>query len=254
MGIDAFGDFIKLFKGLSKDETNLVLTLLEDYLYVDANSMLKHFRMIFKSIGEDLIANYYSKVIFVPLRKENSLSTKSQTYALYPAFHALRQLTKNKVTVSSYDRIEALSTKEKNRQGALILLVDDFIGTGDTALKAYEKYNSKYRVDTDDPAILTIACLGSGKQKIQNKNIQLWHSIEQSKGISESSRIQKKLDALEIMKQISSKLRVRPDYYLGYKSSEGLISMSVRTPNNTFPLFWCPKDSSGNEWPAPFYR
>ena len=41
------------------------------------------------------------------------------------------------------------------------------------------------------------------------------------------------------MKKISKLfVKKRRKYlYLGYKASEGLVSM-IRTPNNTFPFFW----------------
>jgi hypothetical protein len=39
------------------------------------------------------------------------------------------------------------------------------------------------------------------------------------------------------MKDIEKKINIRGEFSLGYKQSESLISM-IRTPNNTFPVFW----------------
>jgi hypothetical protein len=39
------------------------------------------------------------------------------------------------------------------------------------------------------------------------------------------------------MKKIEEKLNVEKKYLFGYKRSEALISL-IRTPNNTFPVFW----------------
>lgn len=255
LGIEgAFESFVEVFKRLNDDEAGLLFNVLEDYLFVDANSMLRRFRMIFKDIGVELLLEYYDSIIFVPLKQSSSPKTKSHGFALYPAYHALRNLSKKSPKIESYDTLEALSSQKKGRTNSLIFLVDDFIGSGDTALKAYKRFEKEHRVATDDAIILSVVCLGTGRDNIEKEGHQIWSSVDQAKGISDSTRIADKGKAIEIMKGISSKLSVRPSYYLGYKKSEGLVSMPVRTPNNTFPLFWCPRDSSGGDWPAPFYR
>ena len=39
------------------------------------------------------------------------------------------------------------------------------------------------------------------------------------------------------MKNIEEAIQVSDDYKFGYKGSEALVKM-IRTPNNTFPIYW----------------
>jgi hypothetical protein len=55
------------------------------------------------------------------------------------------------------------------------------------------------------------------------------------------------------MSEIEEMLAISSKFKFGYKKSEALISLD-RTPNNTFPLFWCKKKRDGESWCAPFYR
>jgi hypothetical protein len=52
------------------------------------------------------------------------------------------------------------------------------------------------------------------------------------------------------MEHIEKNLDIPDDYLFGYKKSEALVTM-IRTPNNTFPVFWYNKKNEDN---APFPR
>ena len=70
------------------------------------------------------------------------------------------------------------------------------------------------------------------------------------KGISDYYSDDQRDGCLKTMAGIEDKLKVDSDFRLGYAQSEALISL-IRTPNNTFPVFWKKKDKSS---PAPFLR
>jgi len=55
------------------------------------------------------------------------------------------------------------------------------------------------------------------------------------------------------MDKIESRLGNVNDFKHGYKMSESLVTMS-RTPDNTFPVFWWDKCTTGSKWPSPFPR
>ena len=55
------------------------------------------------------------------------------------------------------------------------------------------------------------------------------------------------------MKKIENKIPKVSKYRMGYEKSEALISL-MRTPNNTFPIFWKGIISKGIEIDAPFQR
>jgi hypothetical protein len=141
---DILPNFVAIIGELTDDEADLLLTLTEDYLYVDANEIDRIFREIYLGIGIDLIASY-EQIYFLPLRAPsiNSSKTKSHSSVHYPAFHRLQLLCREKgaVKIASYDSMASLGNELSCRKECLIIFVDDFIGTGESAMKALEIYN-----------------------------------------------------------------------------------------------------------------
>lgn len=55
------------------------------------------------------------------------------------------------------------------------------------------------------------------------------------------------------MKNVGKRIKAKKELYLGYKESEGLVSM-IKTPNNTFPFYWHEGKRDGKLCVAPFAR
>ena len=70
------------------------------------------------------------------------------------------------------------------------------------------------------------------------------------KGISDKYSDTELSKKIKLMEHIEKNLDIPDDYLFGYKKSEALVTM-IRTPNNTFPVFWYNKKNEDN---APFPR
>ena len=70
------------------------------------------------------------------------------------------------------------------------------------------------------------------------------------KGISDKYTLTQKTRALSLMESIEDWLNVADDYRFGFGRSEALVSM-LRTPNNTFPVYWLDKKSLDYKSPFP---
>jgi len=127
-----------------------------------------------------------------------------------------------------------------NSKGAIMVLVDDFIGSGDTALGAVQyvrKQVPALRVD-NNVWFLSIAALVEGVNKLKDFGYPVITNHMYKKGISEYYEDDKLEEAIETMTSIESRLPgLLPDFHFGYMQSEGLVSM-LRCPNNTFPIYW----------------
>ena len=119
------------------------------------------------------------------------------------------------------------------------LIVDDFVGSGDTALGAIDYVKEVIpTIMNDNIIVLSIAALQKGIDELASFNIKVYTHIKLNKGISDYYTGKEMKSALDIMHQIEcGPIKVKPRFALGYKQSEGLISME-RCPNNTFPIFW----------------
>jgi hypothetical protein len=253
---DTLNNFLEMIGELSNDEADLILTLTEDYLYIDANAISRCFREIYLSISVELISSY-KEVYILPLREpDGGLNTKSSSFVIYPACHILRSMcpgngTIGNVKIESFDSMAALDSELSGRGNCLIIFVDDFIGTGLTALKALSSYRCQFRKMTDEVAVMSAVCQEEGNKKIKNAGFDVWTHHIRKRGVSDSTKIKEVEKAIEVMLGISTKrIQISKKYHLGFLSSEALVTMPFRTPNNTFPIYWV----SNATRKAPFYR
>jgi hypothetical protein len=130
----------------------------------------------------------------------------------------------------------------------ILILVDDFIGSGETALGAIDYVKEVIpEMSNDNIVVLSIAALQKGINELTVRNIKVYTHIKLSRGISDYYVGEKKESALDIMHQIErGPIKVKRRFALGYKQSEGLISME-RCPNNTFPIYWLRKNDAPYE-------
>lgn len=193
------------------------------------------------------------KVFILPLiAPEDRGRTKSSSVVWYHCREELIQyspLLADK-TVLCCD-IEKASWIKNLKINELVILVDDFIGSGETAVSAVNWLTDSFGTDPKQIVILSIAALEMGIDHVRQKTgVEVYAYYIFRKGISDYYSDDQRDGCLKTMAGIEDKLKVDSDFRLGYAQSEALISL-IRTPNNTFPVFWKKKDKSS---PAPFLR
>ena len=143
--------------------------------------------------------------------------------------------------------VDAKKTFLEMKDDDLIVFVDDFIGTGNTAIECLVELEiESYK----KIKIITLVTQEEGKELIEAKGVTVYSSLTLGKQMTDYYQEDELKQKLEIMKRIEAKLSVTKDYQMGYKGSESLVTM-IRTPNNTFPVFW--EEKNGFEL-APFPR
>ena len=193
------------------------------------------------------------KVFILPLiAPEDRGRTKSSSVVWYHCREELirySSLLADK-TVLCCD-IEKASWIKNLKINELVILVDDFIGSGETAVSAVNWLTDSFGTDPKQIIILSIAALEMGIDHVRQKTgVEVYAYYIFRKGISDYYSDDQRDGCLKTMAGIEDKLKVDSDFRLGYAQSEALISL-IRTPNNTFPVFWKKKDKSS---PAPFLR
>ena len=197
--------------------------------------------------------NTFNNIYIISLNKPSKSNTaKSGSTLLYPSKNFIKR--KYLVTsAESYDSIDILKKTINTRKKSLVIFVDDFIGTGETAIKALDNYLLNYAVSDDEVIIVSLVSLQTGIKLINDYGVDVFNALTMERGISDSPTIADKPRALDIIDKIEERLKVRLDCRRGYKGSEALVSLD-KTPNNTFPVFWTNAKVDGEKWPAPFYR
>ncbi|WP_338813291.1 hypothetical protein V9L05_18265 [Bernardetia sp. Wsw4-3y2] len=167
----------------------------------------------------------------------------------------------DKVSLEIEDNFKVIMSKFDNTKDFL-LLIDDFIGSGDTAIKTCREIISYFQDPKNAIAnnkkildknikIVCIAAQEQGLKFIQDEiGIVTFADIVLKKGISDKYEGENLDIKLELMKDMELALKVPNSYAMGYKKTESLIVLAHRPPNNTFPVYWW----ETNEKPAPFPR
>lgn len=130
-----------------------------------------------------------------------------------------------------------------------VILVDDFVGTGESALTFLEENEYIKNINKDKIFFIFIAGMQDGIKRIQEKGYTVFCSYIQEKGIDSIPNLNKKQEYILLMEKLETSYSIKENVKFGYGHSEALISL-VRTPNNTFPIFW---DGKKNIY-APFER
>lgn len=130
---------------------------------------------------------------------------------------------------------------------AVIILVDDFVGSGLTAYKHIKSYikllkEYKHNVNVEDFCIVVDVAMKHGVNYLLDNGIDSFCDVLQSKAISEDETLEEKQvkSKIRIMKEIEGKVfkNLNPKYSLGFEGSESLVSILNKAPNNTFPFYW----------------
>ena len=250
-----FNRFCERLSILDTKEQQLVIELTRRFTDISGNEYLQ---LIIKLLNRicDEGTNVFSatkKFFILPLVAPQDFNrTKSSSFVWYYFRDELVKYNplfagKNLV----YCDIEKASWISNLETDEMVILVDDYVGSGETAVGAIKWLVDSFKTDPKQIVILSIAAQEFGVKHISQETGVVTYSYYQfTRGISDFYSGDQRDDYLETMNGIEDKLKVDSEDRLGYNKSEALISL-IRTPNNTFPVFWKAKNKSK---PAPFPR
>ncbi len=138
---------------------------------------------------------------------------------------------------------------------SMIFLVDDFIGTGETAESAIiYLFSNRKDVNINKVKVFALYSLNEGLQKVKATGVEVFIKEILQKGISDFYDSPEKEQKIDLMLSIENIINgLSPYFNLGYQKSEALISIG-RTPDNTFPVYWKGFKKNGEFFEAPFQR
>ena len=218
---------------LDANGRQMIIDLLENFDKFFSESYTKMLKDIFKTIPID---KFCQKKAFLcgMVKFEDTGKIKSGPALAYQT-HALQYhpFFQNKSIIT-----EPMSFKLLNKidSDSLLIIVDDFLGSGDTFFKMID-YFSQLKNMKESIIAISLVSMEEGYNKVKNEGFNIYTKEIRKKGISDLMPKCKRDVYLNMMKDIEKKINIRGEFSLGYKQSESLISM-IRTPNNTFPVFW----------------
>lgn len=136
---------------------------------------------------------------------------------------------------------------------SILVLVDDFIGTGNT-VKRKVRYafdflkNSGF--DNVPVYVIALSAMRFSETILSGLGVEYYSVYWLNRGITEVTEEPLRSRYVSAMKEMEAKLRQRINGNklpsLGYQQSEALLSIcDINVPNNVFPIFWWPQYKGG---------
>ncbi len=239
--LSLFNRFCERLSILENEEQQLVIELSKRFQIIVQQEYLKLFLDIFRfneNIRKSKIT--VSKKIYIcPLISKNDIGkTKSSSFLWYyiKSTESKYNPIMNSKTFFFEESTSKLVQKVNDNDEAILLLVDDYIGSGETAESAVT-YCVEQGINKEKIIILVLAAQKKAIELLELFGVSVYTNKILLRGINDFYKEEDLLKVIGIMQSIEKKLNVSCDFQFGYKQSEALISLN-RTPNNTFPVFW----------------
>ena len=229
--------FCSLMEVLSSNQRELLFELTGDFLWVRfyeyQKYIIKALDNMFPAINEQVERIYVYPL--VESVENKSKSAKFIAYALNDHEINNHRVLRGKETIIC-DKLASIPKRFKDRKEVL-LVVDDFIGSGETAITGVGNILKEERIVKEKVFLLTLVGQADGIKAVEGAGIKVFCGEARCKGISDKYSLSAKEAKRQVMVDIEKIVKPKEDYRFGYKRTEALVSM-IRTPNNTFPVYW----------------
>ena len=250
-----FQKFYIFLYSLSSKEQDLILPLISIYHYCPAgryDSLVWRMAEEINAIWGD---DFESLFILTLTKPEDAGHSKGASFIVsHMRDQALQEeydLTRKPLFL--YENQNLLKTKHNDRNNSLVVFVDDFIGSGETATETIQYYLNNIKKDSDKVIVFSFVAMQAALESIAAIGIEIIAFLQLPKGITESGLFEDIDSAKELMLRLEERLAIPAFFQLGYEQSEATATM-MRTPDNTFPVFWYPEKGDGSKSLAPLPR
>jgi len=245
-----FNRFCSRMDLYNSTEQQLMIELGYNFLDLGINDFQPYFIEAIKKIDD---INSYTSIIVAPLKKPSLRITKSSDSIWYHIKNysdfSYETFGSKLYFTSDWDII----SKGIDRPKVILILIDDFIGTGETVNDTLaELYEMNFLHNTHKIRVLTFLAQEEGVAAIEkNYGSIVIYGLGLKKGLSDNYTGDILSEKIKMMQEMEGKLKVDSEFSFGYGKSESLVALSKRATNNTFPIFWLEK---GKKKLAPFKR
>jgi hypothetical protein len=253
---EIFRRFGMLLNNLSVTEQNLILDMCERYRWVPYRSYVSLVTQLFSALAAEDLSSVTHLYLFPVIKPEDEEETKSGNVVLYlyKTIASLLPANLREIKFTVFEQFDKITPENfELKAGELLLLVDDFIGSGSTITSTFSEVDKNPSVKYDQVRVLSLAIMQEAVDMLNEKAVTLHHIYIEQKGITGYYKGEEHAQKYGTMQKIERMTKVGRNFKMGYKKSEALVTMA-RTPNNTFSIFWADHKKEGETYLAPFKR
>lgn len=237
--ISYFNRYYKSLLTLNDNQRDFLISLSRDFLIIEQEHYLEWLIDPLEKIRNTFLND---NLIFIAcMSKEDVGKLKSSLSVLYQLKGAK---IKTIIDLKPYYIVDVPNEEDfyklKNQKNFKIILIDDFVGTGETVCSAIDYIHelAPYLKDNSSIKVLSIVAMQNGIDCLKSKGVDCYYNVVCKKGISDHFQGEELTDAILTMQEIESTIKkLKDEYKFGYHRSEALVCME-RCPNNTFPIYW----------------
>lgn len=234
---DLIERFCALARECSPEECSLLFQLTKKFENLPLAKYENALESLVSSLPEELFRNI-ERIFVIPVsakKDSGKLKSGSMIGHLLKTYLGYDAQIDDDVEIHFLPNVSYLKNKMK-RGPSLIIFCDDFIGTGSQASGCINWY-SDFKKNEDTAIFATISILQSGLEHISRLGYAVYHQSIYKKAISDFQN-EFSTNAISIMEDIETRIKVPSRYRLGFEGSEALLAFNLRAPNNTFPVYW----------------
>jgi hypothetical protein len=249
---DVFKKFCELLLNLNDEQQELIIDLVKRYTWISYSMYQKKIIDILNKVDDCKLTGIKKIILFPIMKPEDENKSKSGHGILVLTKTTIKTLEKYKrfqiEIIESYDTIKANNFILKETD--TIFLLDDFLGSGETIKATIEEILLNKNIITSNINVISIAMQSNSIDYLKSIGVIYYTDVTLEKGITDYYITPKLEENVLLMKEIE-KLIPGNHCRFGYNDSEALITL-LRTPDNTFPIFWKQHKKSGIFYEAPF--
>lgn len=232
---NAVKDIIQLGNSFNPDEIDLFYDLLSRYTICDYDA---YKTLVEKAISAiiKIIPSGINKVYVFPLVKPSDFNKqKSSQFVVYLYKCLMIRYNTNGISFL-FDKIDDL-LQEPHNGNFCVLLVDDFIGTGKTATACINDYITNKHINKSSIIVSVFYSMERGYSNLINKGFIVNTLYKMNRGLTDFYSGNELTNKYTIIDTIAKRNNIPKELKRGLDKSESLLTL-MRTPNNTFPMFW----------------
>lgn len=242
-----FRKFKDTLANFTDAQQQFLINLTHSFLWIPGSEYNRHLLKLLENIRKSIGDKF---VYFVPCKPlEDYAKVKSCDYVWYNLRDNTFRYEIDFGNFKMVNTIEEIDSERIKSGDAVIVLVDDFIGTGETVLKTlvHVKQVHNYLLNYSSVKLMAIVAQPRGLEAIAKAGVEVFFSELAPMGIKDQKTTKAEKDKqYQIMKEIEDQISVQNSFRNGFGQSEALVSM-IRCPNNTFPVYWLIKKMSPYE-------
>ncbi|PTX61470.1 hypothetical protein C8N46_104113 [Kordia periserrulae] len=241
--------FVDRYERIKKTDRTLFIELSKRFLRIKESEVYSIFKDSYNQIYDDYLESF-NKIYILPLVEpyiDLKKTTKNkiarpkiksgEKIKLFIELNEYREL-KFSQKINLPDNF-SLIEKSFDEKRDLLILVDDFIGSGRTANDILKSIFTNTKFNSDNIIILTLVAQEIGANSIYDTNrVVTFFKYLKRKAVSDFYKGNELKEKMNQAISMEETINIPKQWSLGYEKSEALVSIMNKSPNNTLPIFW----------------